>query len=63
MEKILYSEIKQVKLEDLVIHKDNFFLDLDRESQKEFDADVATQGVQDPIILTKEKMQTANTKF
>lgn len=55
MEKILYSEIKLIKLDDLAIHKDNFFRDVDRESQKEFDADVAAQGVQDPIVLTKEK--------
>lgn len=55
MEKILYSEIKQIKIDDLAIHKDNFFRDVDRESQKEFDSDIASQGVQDPIVLTKDK--------
>lgn len=55
MEKILYSEIKQFKIDDLEVHKDNFLREVDRESQKEFDADVAAQGVQDPIVLSKEK--------
>lgn len=55
MNKVEYSTVKSFKIDDLVVHKDNFHREVDRESQKVFEDAIAQQGVEVPIILTKDK--------
>jgi len=49
--KIEYSPVKNIRIDDLVLHKDNFVREVDRESQKVFEEAIAEQGVEVPILI------------
>ncbi|MBM9499687.1 ParB N-terminal domain-containing protein [Leptospira sp. 201903071] len=60
MPKIRYSAVEEIPLDKLVIHKDNFMRDVPDDEQKAFEKQIAEQGVETPIYITKEPDKNGN---